>query len=567
MAAGNNPKRRSGTPIRARLFLAVGLPVAVLVTALGVFAWLGARAVVTESTQRELSNVAAIAAAGVNPAPARFLLPGDKETRTYKRLVTKLGAIQKATGSSRVLLVGADEKVRADGEGSLDLFGPAPRLALDRAEFARALAGEIALSIPYEDDSGRRYLAAYAKVPDRDDAIGEPGTAMVLAIEAPAELLDLTDEVAAYFLFVGAFGIALVFLVAALVARTISAPVLRLADEAEKLGRGRLHQPLWVPPRRDEVALLGRTLEDMRLALNDRDTERQMMLAGIAHEVRNPLGGMELFSGLLAESIDELATEPGEEGQAWLPAELKGDLSSHAGRVRKELRYLTGVVNDFLAFARDLPLHRERVRVSTLLEDVRSLRVHDGLAVVKVECEIDGKFALDRSRIKEALLNLVANAQQASPDDGEVILRARIDDEEQLVLEVEDQGRGMEPQTVERAFAPFFTTKEKGSGLGLPLVRKFARDHGGDASIESTPGEGTRITLVLAPGEPGSPGDPDAEPRLLGDGEEVSERQDPPEGLLGEEPGLLGDDEEPELLGDDEEPELLGDDEPLLGDG
>lgn len=502
--AGRDPRggRRRTMSIRARLFLAVGVPVAILVMALGLLAWSGARVAVSQSIQHELGAVAVMAAQDVNPVTARFLLAGDEGTRSYKRLVQKLAAIKQATGSSRVLLIGDDERVRADADGALPIFGAAPRVALDRAELTRALEGEgAAVSVPFEDDAGRRYLTAYVRVPERAGDLIEGDTPMVLVIEAPAALLDLTDEVAKYLLLVSFFAICLVFLFAALVARTITAPVLALAKEAEALGEGQLERPLSHVGGADEVARLAGTLEAMRRALLDRDQERQMMLAGIAHEVRNPLGGMELFSGLLEEQIAELSTSPSEE-RPWVTEDTREDLAGHAARVRRELRYLTGVVSDFLAFARDLPLSRERVDVKALLEDVRSLKrgaLPAEAAEIVVECSVETPFALDRGRIKEALLNLVTNALQATPASGRVTLRARKDDDERLVLEVIDTGAGMSREDVARTFTPFFTTKEKGSGLGLALVRKFARDHGGDATLESEPGEGTTVRMVLAP--------------------------------------------------------------------
>lgn len=485
--------RRGRGSIRARLFLAVGVPVTLLVLALSLLAWRGARAAVTESQRRELLAVTTMAASTLNPTTARFLLPGDEGTRTYKRLSTKVKAIQEATGSVRVVLLGDDEKVRADGDGRLALFGPAPRVALDRAEFDRALKGTPSVSVPFADDEGRRYLAAYARVPEPregDDLGTGDGPAMVLAVEAPAALLDATDRVAKYLGGVAAFAVLLVFAFAALVARTLTGRILELAEGAERLGQGQLSSPLSIPGGNDEVTLLGQTLEEMRSALAARDQERQMMLAGIAHEVRNPLGGMELFSGLLEESIAELEVAPA----------TRDELASHAGRVRKELAYLTGVVNDFLAFARDAPVSRELVDVGALLEDVRSLKERAGTAVLEVDCRVAEPFPLDRGRIKESLLNLVENALAATPADGAVHLRARLDDGA-LVLEVQDSGRGMDEETAARAFTPFFTTREKGSGLGLPLVRKFARDHGGDALLESALGRGTTVSLRLLSGE------------------------------------------------------------------
>jgi signal transduction histidine kinase len=273
------------------------------------------------------------------------------------------------------------------------------------------------------------------------------------------------------------------------VARTITRPLLLLAKDARVLAHGDLQHPLALPGGDDEVAQLGRTLEAMRRALGERDAERQMMLAGIAHEVRNPLGGMELFSGLLEEAIVELPQTPSDDA--------RGELLSHARRVRKELLYLTGVVNDFLAFARDTPLQREQVEVRALLDDVVTLCARDGAPPVVVEGADAGVFELDRNRIKQALLNLVENAMGATPVDGRITVRARREGQDELVFDVEDTGKGMDDATLARVFTPFFTTKEKGSGLGLALVRKLARDHGGDAVLTSTLGKGTRVTLTL----------------------------------------------------------------------
>ena len=491
-----------------------------MLVGLSVLAWRGGRAEVAASLERELISVATIAAASFNPQQTRFLVPGEEKSRTYRRLRARLRAIQQATGSVRAVLVDAEERVRADGDGRIDIFGPAPRLALDRVEFNSTLqTGRAQVSVPFTGTNGERYLAVYAPVPEPEvsDELFDLGTGprIVLALEAPAAALDATDRIASYLFGICLFAIVLVAGITLLVASSITRPLLRLTDEAEVLAEGQLDAPISTPARDDEVAHLARTLEGMRTALQGRDQERQMMLAGIAHEVRNPLGGMELFSGLLAEAIDELDDEqpPSDEERA--------ELASHAERVQKELRYLTGVVNDFLAFARELPAERKLVDVRALCEDVAALRSDAGPVEVKAD---SFEFGLDRGRIKESLLNLVANAQQASPTGATVTLEAKLDDG-WLALTVEDRGKGMDEATVDRAFAPFFTTREKGSGLGLPLVRKFARDHGGDAEIRSTLGQGTRITLRLAKGVALARASDDEEPILLGD----------------DEPGLLGD--------------------------
>jgi signal transduction histidine kinase len=491
------PFARPHSSIVARLFLAVGLPTAVVVVVLGALGWRTTRAAIEASLQRELGSVVAAAANTVNPRTARAVLPEEQaDSRTYRRTVDKLRGLATSTGSVRVMLVDGSERVRADSDGALPIGAPAPRIALDRFELQRAFAGTPAVSVPFSGADGRRYLAAYALVPEATDVADEPlpkDQRLVLAMEAPAAALDATFAVARTLAGIVAVAVVVVLLLAVVVARTITRPLLGLARSAENLAAGHLQQPLAVPAGDDEVARLGRTLEQMRTALVDRDAERQMMLAGIAHEVRNPLGGIELFTGLLEEGVAELPDDA-------VGTPTKQELAGHAARVKKELRYLTGVVNDFLAFARDTPPHREDVDVAALLHDVATLSARAGAARVVVDAAAAaGRFALDPNRIKQALINLVENALAATPASGTVTLGARRAGPD-LVLAVVDDGRGIDEATQKKLFTPFFTTKEKGSGLGLALVRRLARDHGGDARLTSAPGHGTRVELTLRPG-------------------------------------------------------------------
>ncbi len=472
----------------------MGLPAAVVVVVLGALAWRITTNAVQDSLRRELRATVQAAASSVSVRSASTLIEGSEDTAAYRRTVARLRQIASFTGSSRVLLIDEGERVLADHEAKLAIGTSAPRVALDRVELQSALAGNAAVSDPFALDDGRRFLAAYARLPAPQDELATPDgertfPAIVLVLEAPAVALDATDATARRVAVLVVIAVLLVAASTLVVARTITRPLQRLATEAGRLGKGELSDALAVPAGDDEVARLGATLESMRKALVDRDAERQMMLAGIAHEVRNPLGGMELFSGLLEEGLVELAEDT-------IGKPVKDELVNQAQRVRKELRYLTGVVNDFLAFARDMPLQKEPVDVAGLLDDVASLCRREGTARLTVQGEGAGAVEMDRNRIKQALLNLVENGLAATPADGTVTLRAERS-AARLLLVVEDTGKGMDPAMLERVWTPFFTTKEKGSGLGLPLVRKLARDHGGDAEISSTPGVGTRVTLGI----------------------------------------------------------------------
>jgi signal transduction histidine kinase len=192
--------------------------------------------------------------------------------------------------------------------------------------------------------------------------------------------------------------------------------------------------------------------------------------------VRNPLGGIELFAGLLKE---ELAAEKPDlaEGQA------------HLAKIRTELDYLKRLVDDFLSFAREQKLQRERFEAQRWLESAAA-HVSGDATRKNVKVEVSAAPATlegDVSLLTSALVNLLKNAVQASPEGGAVAVRGRAENGRYLT-EVEDTGAGIPAGTQAQIFEPFFTTREKGSGLGLPLARKLAEAHRGSLSVESRPG-------------------------------------------------------------------------------
>jgi signal transduction histidine kinase len=259
---------------------------------------------------------------------------------------------------------------------------------------------------------------------------------------------------------------------------------MRLTEAAERIGRGDLQTPLWRRVRKDQIGLLRDTLEEMRASLRARDEERETLLAGIAHEIRNPLGGMQLFTGLLAE---ELAGRPE---------------AAHVDRIRSELGALSRVVDEFLDYARARPLQVEPCDLGGLVAEVSDLV--QPLAVergVTLAASARGRCAGDREKLRRALLNLARNAVEASPAGQEVEISARAAGAGATVLEVLDRGPGLSAEAREKLFRPFFTTKERGTGLGLALAKKVAEVHRGTLELLPREGGGTVARLSLPPEE------------------------------------------------------------------
>jgi signal transduction histidine kinase len=235
-------------------------------------------------------------------------------------------------------------------------------------------------------------------------------------------------------------------------------------------------------PSRDEIGLVAETLEAMRVQLQSRDERTQMMLAGIAHEVRNPLGGMELYAGLLR---DELG--PGDERYP------------HVQKIERELEHLKIIVSDFLEYARRPKPELKARDVAELVAEVRDLALAEaGPQKVEVALAVEpAHAACDAGQLRRALLNLAKNAVQAcAGGGGRVTLGcARLGGE--VVVTVRDTGPGIEPERVDKIWTPFFTTKQSGTGLGLAFVRDIARDHGARLEVQSRAGEGTTFTFAL----------------------------------------------------------------------
>lgn len=463
--------------IGARLAAAYLVPSLLGLAALGYYVDALARQSLEEEIGRKVTAVAAAAAATMPGDRIGFLSPGDEGTRTYRNLHERLEELREATGVRRLVLFTPDEKALVDVGGAAAVGAPLPELARDRLELAGVFSGQAQPSQVLFEHEGALYKAGYAPVRDGDRIV-----AAVLAEGSAASFAALRgfrNSLLALGL-VAALG---VIAVAFLFSRTLVAPIRRLAESARRIGGGDLSTPVG-PASTEELGSLARTLDEMREELLARDRQLQMMLAGIAHEVRNPLGGMELYSGLLLE-------------------ELEGEQAAQVQRIRREIAHLSRLVNEFLDYARERPLEIEDVSARALLEEAAALTAPEAGArgvTVRVRAA-ETAVRCDPAQVKRALLNLARNAIQASPAGGEVELRVH-EAGGAAVLEVVDHGPGIPAGSEARVFEPFFTTREKGTGLGLAFVQQIALAHGGAVRHEPTPGGGATFALELPAAAP-----------------------------------------------------------------
>lgn len=218
---------------------------------------------------------------------------------------------------------------------------------------------------------------------------------------------------------------------------------------------------------------------------NERLAAMGEMVAGLAHQLRTPLSAALLYAGNLA--------------RVELPV---ADRMRCVERIQERLRHLEKLIRDMLIFARGDSLGREAFAVDVLLAElggtIDPLARQQGVAFrVEPVAQLAERSVMgNRKEIAGALLNLLENAVQATPAGASVSLAA-VEQDGMVLFVVDDQGRGIPADVLNRLFTPFFTTRAEGTGLGLAIARGVARAHGGDIQVCSTPGQGSTFTMSL----------------------------------------------------------------------
>ena len=217
-------------------------------------------------------------------------------------------------------------------------------------------------------------------------------------------------------------------------------------------------------------------------------TEVAELAGGFIHEVKNHVSTLNLNLQLLAEDFAEPQT----------PRERRA--KQRIDRVRNQAEKLVQISNDFLRFVRSHDPKREPTRLDDLAAELL-----DFFGPTAKAANIDIRLyaspgvppaLIDRELFKQALLNLMLNAEQAMPDGGEICLQTRSEGDA-VCLDVIDTGKGIDPADLPKLFRPFHTTKPGGTGLGLATTRKIVRAHDGEIDVQSEPGRGTKFTIRL----------------------------------------------------------------------
>ena len=238
------------------------------------------------------------------------------------------------------------------------------------------------------------------------------------------------------------------------------------------------------------------------------------LTAGIAHEVKNPLNAMMIHLELLRTKIraTQVAAQPepvaaaggmlglGPGRAAALPAPVQGALE-HVSIIESEIRRLDEVVQGFLKFTRPEDLRLQPVKVHALMDEILPIiETEASKHNVKVTVDVPPSVPAvngDSAMLRQAFLNLAINACQAMSNGGSLRLKAGPSSRARVEVLVQDTGVGIAPEHLSKIFNLYFTTKEKGTGIGLSMVYRIIQMHDGEVEVQSTPGRGTTFRVLL----------------------------------------------------------------------
>ena len=294
-----------------------------------------------------------------------------------------------------------------------------------------------------------------------------------------------------------------------LLARRITNPLQALTRGVAAVGHGDLTQRINIETK-DELGELARAFNEMtqqlarvrdledRLRRADRLAALGTMAAGIAHDIRNPLTSILIFSQLMSLHYDD------------------SDVREKFNRVvPRELERVQTVIEDMMELARPASVHREPASLNDILSQVLELFESQadpqGIKILR-EYELDLPFCMaDRKRLHRCFSNLVSNAFQAMSSGGELTVRTRripamifsdtgLPDprpEPAIQITIADTGQGISADRLSRIFDPFYTTKEKGLGLGMAIAHRIVEDHRGTIDVQSEVGLGSTFTVCI----------------------------------------------------------------------
>lgn len=461
--------------IRTRLIFLFVFQVSIILLFIGFYLNWQIRTTLEKELAKTLEAVAAITAIEIEPDFLLTLFPGDEASRTYRNIQKKLIDICETTGMRRIYIFRPDKTSLVDTRPHILIGSEYLQLQFNLNEMIQVFSGEPASSILFKGEDGSYYKSGFAPI------IVDGAVVAAVGLDGSAHTLDSVRQIQKNLITLGLFGILISIILAIFFANRITTPLKRLEKSTREIGQGNLQQPIEFKGN-DEVAFLGQTLEEMRRGILQRDQRQMMMLAGVAHEIRNPLGGIELFAGLLLDELPE-----SQEKQA-------------AQKIIKEVRNLKKITQGFLDWAKPSAARKEQCQIKTIFKETCALLgpEADAAEIRYVENPEGIQLFVDPQHLKQIFLNIIQNAIQAASSKCQIKISAEKPKTENCtVIKIADNGPGILEKNKDQIFEPFFTARKNGTGLGLAVVKNLVEENAGRIELADSSSSGSVFAVYF----------------------------------------------------------------------
>lgn len=301
----------------------------------------------------------------------------------------------------------------------------------------------------------------------------------VVVVWAGAEFMTVIDEIAGSLLWIILITLVAAISLAVVFSRSLIRPVRALSRYARSIQRNIYSKPVDLG-RNDEFGDLNRSLSDMHADIRQHEQSTKQLLSGIAHEIKNPLGGMEIYTGLLEEELSN-----------------QSDHQSYLEKITGELHHLKQIVLEYLDYARPLKGDLKKVPLESILEDAYRILMPE-IKQKKVNYSLKGKGTVvgDESKLRRVFVNLLKNSVEAVDKKGSISVTLEGKDNT-VGIKISDNGTGIPEENLSNIFQPYFTTQDKGYGLGLAIAKNIIDEMNGTILVESQVGKGTTFSVEI----------------------------------------------------------------------
>lgn len=343
-----------------------------------------------------------------------------------------------------------------------------PNLIINKKEIDALAVKQSISSIPFKGDDDNWYLWGFFRL-DKN---------LFLGVKESASRFNRVEELASFFFLFGLIATLITGLVSWFVAKSITKPVENLIQFSNEIGKGNFKTE---PPKntKGEIELLSNAMEKMKNDLFQNQKERENMLAQIAHEIRNPLGGIELFANLIREDYKN---------------EYKN--TENLDKILKEVSGLKSLITSYLNYSKPKVPAKVLIDLPSLMNEIDNIFKPE---INKRGCRIDfdlqaKKVLFDPEHLKQILINLISNSIQSITENGIIKISSNLNHKNWLIS-IEDNGKGIPGEQIQNVFEPFFTTKRDGTGLGLSICKKLATENNAHIEVFSN-SEGCTFKLI-----------------------------------------------------------------------